>query len=147
MAMLDLASSQNETPISLVAISTRQHLPLPYLEQLFSRLRQAKLVQSSRGSNGGYQLARSPHQIPIYEIIMAVDKPLQATRCHQSSSVGCQGGAERCLPHDLWEGLETVIHGFLSRITLEDVCQRRVLGNGFGTTFTVSNPCEHKSCL
>ena len=146
MAMLDLACSQNETPVSLGAISMRQHLPLPYLEQLFSRLRQSKLVQSSRGSSGGYQLARPPHQIPIYEIIMAVDKPLQATRCHQSSSMGCQGGADRCLPHDLWKGLETVIHDFLNRVTLEDVCQRRVPGNKIGA-FTVSEFCEHKPCL
>jgi len=58
-AMLDLALYENQGPISLADISERQEISLSYLEQLFSRLRRSKLVESTRGPGGGYCIARA----------------------------------------------------------------------------------------
>ena len=79
-AMLDLAMRQNRGPVTLAAISERQHISLSYLEQLFGKLRRAKLVSSVRGPGGGYNLAQGPHQITVADIVTAVDEPLDATQ-------------------------------------------------------------------
>jgi len=130
MAMVDIAKYTQNVPTSLTAIAERQQLPLAYLEQLFVKLRKAGLVNSSRGASGGYMLARLDSDIRILDIITAVDKPLKAVRCDNQSSRGCQAHGQRCLTHDLWEELGMVVHLFLSRVTLADVCAKRVLGVG-----------------
>ena len=72
-AMTDLALHQRMKPVSLTTISQRQGTSLSYLEQLFSALRRAGLVESTRGPGGGYTLARKPEQIAVAEIILAVE--------------------------------------------------------------------------
>ena len=54
MAMADLASNDSNGPVSLTEISIRQNISLVYLEQIFAKLKNNKLVKSSRGANGGY---------------------------------------------------------------------------------------------
>lgn len=128
MAMVDLASTDVDAPLSLATIANRQALPLTYLEQIFVKLRKAGLVLSSRGSSGGYHLAFPAKNIRIFDIIAAVDRLSRATRCDWQSPKGCQNDGGRCVAHDLWEELETVVQLFLKRITLADVCGKRVLG-------------------
>ena len=65
----------------------------------------------------------------ISDIILAVDEPIEATRCKSGSSLGCTGTKSRCLTHDLWSELGNQIYLFLSSISLADVCERRVLGS------------------
>lgn len=129
-AMVDVALEGTSSPVSLGAISDRQELPLAYLEQLFGKLRKAGLVTSSRGAAGGYVLARKAEDMRILDIIMAVEAPMKATRCERESPIGCLATGHRCLTHDLWDELGAVIHVFLARVTLEDVCQKRVAGMG-----------------
>lgn len=130
MAMVDIAHAELDVPVSLSVISQRQDLPLPYLEQLFNKLRKAGLVKSSRGSTGGYSLSKPAAEISIVEIVTSVDTPLKATRCNSESQSGCQNVGEQCLTHDLWDELSAVVHVFLGQITLEDICKRRVRGLG-----------------
>lgn len=129
-AMVDMALRERGGPVSLKTIAERQELPLPYLEQLFGKLRKAGLVVSSRGSAGGYVLGRNSKEMRILDIIMAVDTPMKATRCERESALGCQISGQRCLTHDLWDELGTVVHLFLSRVSLADVCEKRVAGMG-----------------
>jgi Rrf2 family iron-sulfur cluster assembly transcriptional regulator len=75
-AMMDLAMRHTHGPVTLAAISERQHISLSYLEQLFGRLRRAKLVSSVRGPGGGYNLARPAPNVSVADIIVAVDEPL-----------------------------------------------------------------------
>lgn len=127
MAMADLARNGAERAVSLAEIATRQEISLSYLEQLFARLRRAGLVKSVRGPGGGYRLARTPGETRIADIVLAVDEPIRATRCSgQGSPRGCMIGGERCITHDLWEGLGQEIHRYLSSVSLEDVLARRV---------------------
>lgn len=128
MAMVDLAGRASQRPVALADIAERQEISLSYLEQLFAKLRRGGLVKSVRGPGGGYLLARGAAEMRISDIILAVDEPIHATRCRPGSAKGCTGDAGRCVTHDLWEELGNQIYLFLSAITLEDVCFRRVLG-------------------
>jgi len=117
-AMVDLAMRQNRGPVTLAAISERQHISLSYLEQLFGKLRRHKLVSSVRGPGGGYNLARPMQGVSVADIICAVDEPLDATQC---------GGKEnclddkRCMTHDLWATLNAKMYDYLSSVTLADL--------------------------
>lgn len=128
MAMADLASQSGGKPVALADIATRQEISLSYLEQLFGKLRKGALVKSVRGPGGGYRLARPDSEIRISDIILAVDEPIQATRCAPGTPAGCHNNKGRCLTHDLWEELSNQIYLYLSSVTLEEVVQRRVLG-------------------
>ena len=128
MAMVDLAQHANGNPVSLAEIAERQEISLSYLEQLFALLRKSGLIKSVRGPGGGYLLARGRSETRIADIILAVDEPIRATRCTPGAPVGCRGNRTRCSTHDLWEELGNQIHLFLSSVSLEDVCEQRVLG-------------------
>jgi len=117
-AMVDLAMRQTRGPVTLAAISERQHISLSYLEQLFGKLRRAKLVSSVRGPGGGYNLAQPVQGITVADIVTAVDETLDATQC---------GGREncheekRCMTHDLWATLNEKMYDYLSSVTLADL--------------------------
>jgi Rrf2 family iron-sulfur cluster assembly transcriptional regulator len=117
-AMVDLAMRQSRGPVTLAAISERQHISLSYLEQLFGRLRRAKLVSSVRGPGGGYNLAQPAQSISVANIIVAVDEPLDATQC--GGKENCHDD-KRCMTHDLWARLNEKMYDYLSSVTLADL--------------------------
>ena len=117
-AMVDLSMRQTRGPVTLAAISERQHISLSYLEQLFGKLRRAKLVTSVRGPGGGYCLARPTNAISVAEIITAVDEPIDATQC--AGKENCLDD-RRCVTHDLWATLNEKMHEYLSSVTLADL--------------------------
>ncbi len=117
-AMLDVALHSTRGPVPLAEISERQEISLSYLEQLFSRLRKDKLVDSVRGPGGGYLLGKDAGQISIGAVIKAVDETVDATRCQGQAD--CQGG-DRCLTHSLWQDLSDRISLFLESITLGEL--------------------------
>lgn len=125
MAMVELAARDASKPVALSELSESQEIPLPYLEQIFSRLRKAELVCSARGPGGGYRLNRAPGAINIAEIVQAVDEPIKMTRCEAHGTGGCMAKNARCATHDLWEGLGEHIHGYLSGVKLGDVAGRQ----------------------
>ena len=128
MAMVDLAQHSDDGPVCLSEIAERQEISLSYLEQLFAKLRRGGLVKSVRGPGGGYMLAHGRGATRIADIILAVDEPIRAVRCKPGATLGCRGDRSRCLTHDLWEELSNQIHLYLNSVTLEDVCEKRVLG-------------------
>ncbi len=123
-AMLDLALHTDEGPISLADISRRQEVSLSYLEQLFAKLRRSNLVESARGPGGGYRLALDPMDIPISDVLNAIDEDIDATRC--GGTADCDHG-ESCLTHDLWADLSEQIYRFLSNISLGELVQRQAV--------------------
>lgn len=120
-AMLDLALHYGKGSVTLADIARRQGISLSYLEQLFAKLRRAHLVDSIRGPGGGYNLARTPAEISVAEIILAINENIDATRC--GGERNCQGD-EPCLTHQLWEDLSQRIYEFLKEITLADLVER-----------------------
>ena len=91
VALADLAlaekASGGEDLTSLAAISKRQDISLPYLEQLFVKLRRAGLVEAVRGPGGGYRLSRSPDAIRISEIMEAVEETIGAKAFSRTCSL------------------------------------------------------------
>ena len=118
-AMVDLAMSGGKAPVTLAAISERQKISLSYLEQLFGKLRRNKIVESVRGPGGGYYLARPGNKISIAEIVVAVDEPLDATKCGGKGN--CNGEQQPCITHDLWMGLNENILAYLQAVTLQQL--------------------------
>ena len=121
MAMADLAKNHDPRPVSLNEISLRQGISILYLEQLFLKLKQNRLVHSRRGSHGGYVLSKTPDQIKLSNIISAVNEEVKTLKCNKNSKKGCNGKLLKCITHSLWDELGEHINLFFEQKSLEDV--------------------------
>ena len=119
MALIDLMQS-NQHVVSVPEIARRQDLPVPYLEQLFLKLKHAGIIKSMRGVTGGYTFSRSPDQITVFDIFTAVDPVFKTKRC-QNSSRGCHANGQKCNAHDLWDYLDSKFHSIVKNITLAQI--------------------------
>ena len=121
MAMADLAKINANQPTSLTEISLRQGISLNYLEQIFSKLRKKEIVQSVRGTQGGYVLNKKAKEIKLTNIFEAVDEKVKTVQCKKESKKGCNGKPTKCLTHNLWDELENHINNFFEEKSLEDL--------------------------
>src|SRR5712664_4107026 len=121
-AMVDLAMRQTRGPVTLAAISERQHISLSYLEQLFGKLRRHKLVASTRGPGGGYNLARPAQEVSVADIVTAVDEPIDATQC--GGKENCKD-EQKCITHDLWADLNKHIFDYLGAVKLSELVAKQ----------------------
>jgi len=126
VALADLALAQGEELVSLAAVARRQDISLPYLEQLFVKLRRAGLVEAVRGPGGGYRLARSPDAIRISEVMEAVDETVDAMHTGAGASGGVSGSRAQSLTNRLWEGLSASVYVFLHQTRLSDVIRNEM---------------------
>ena len=121
VALTDLATVPDGTLLSLAEISKRQDISLPYLEQLFVKLRRAELVESVRGPGGGYRLARSASDIRVSDILGAVDETVSALHTGAGASGAVSGSRAQSLTNRLWEGLSAHVYVFLHQTRLSDI--------------------------
>ncbi|SDW44457.1 Rrf2 family transcriptional regulator [Litoreibacter albidus] len=121
VALADLAQSADGGLVSLGEISKRQNVSLPYLEQLFVKLRRAGLVDSVRGPGGGYRLAKSPDAIRVSEVLEAVDETVSAMHTGAGASGGSCGSKAQSMTNRLWESLSAHVYVFLHQTRLSDV--------------------------
>ncbi|KRO60352.1 MAG: [Fe-S]-binding protein [Pelagibacteraceae bacterium BACL5 MAG-120820-bin39] len=121
MALMDLAKFNSRNPVSLRDISLRQGISLDFLEQIFSKLKRNEIVQSIRGTQGGYILNKQPNEIKLANIFHAVDETVKTVQCKKESKKGCNGKATKCITHNLWDELETHINNFFENKSLEDL--------------------------
>ena len=126
MAMADLASYSIDKPISLTEISLRQNISLPYLEQLFLKLKNNNLVKSVRGSSGGYILTKPAKEIKLSNIIFAVDEKVKTLNCKKESKKGCNHKTMKCITHNLWDDLDQHINSFFEKIKLDDLVNKGI---------------------
>ncbi len=117
-ALLDLAMQRSSGPVKLAEISKRQQISLSYLEQLFTKLRQRKLVDSVRGPGGGYCLAKKMEHVSVADIILAVDEPIDSTQC--GGKENCHND-KKCMTHDLWKKLNALIFDHLGSVSLQQL--------------------------
>lgn len=123
MAMVDIARNDSDIPTNLATIAANQNIDIGYLEKIFSILRRKGLVKSIKGPGGGYILVNNSNSIYVNEIIKAVDENIIMTRCNNYGK-HCINSVEKCLTHDLWEGLGNHIKSYLSSISLADICNK-----------------------
>ncbi|MBL6785924.1 MAG: Rrf2 family transcriptional regulator [Candidatus Pelagibacter bacterium] len=124
MAMADLALFKDKGPVSLTDISIRQNISLPYLEQIFIKLKNNKLVKSVRGAKGGYLLEFQPEEIKISNIISAVDEEVKTLNCKKESKKGCNNKYSKCITHNLWDQLDQHINNFFEKVKLQDLIKK-----------------------
>ncbi|QQA44687.1 Rrf2 family transcriptional regulator [Pelagovum pacificum] len=121
VALTDLALQPGDGLTTLGEISRRQDVSLPYLEQLFVKLRRAGLVESVRGPGGGYRLARPAAEIRVSDILGAVDETVSAMHKGAGASGGLSGSRAQSLTNRVWEGLSAQVYVFLHQTRLSDV--------------------------
>lgn len=117
-AMADLAINYGKEPISIKCISGRQNISEYYLEQLFRALRKAELIQSVRGTGGGYILGREPKDITVFEILDVLEGPIEVSTCLDDTS--CVN-VECCATRGVWRQIKDSIDSVTKSITLQDI--------------------------
>jgi Rrf2 family iron-sulfur cluster assembly transcriptional regulator len=121
VALADIALQPEGKLVTLGDISERQHISLPYLEQLFVKLRRSELVESVRGPGGGYRLARSASDIRVVDILGAVEERVDAMHKGAGVSGASSGSRAQSLTNRLWEGLSAHVYVYLHQTRLSDV--------------------------
>jgi len=121
VALVDIAMNSGGALVTLGDIAQRQDISLPYLEQLFVKLRRAELVQSVRGPGGGYRLALLPSDIRVVDVLAAVDETVDAMHKGAGASGGSSGSRAQSLSNRLWEGLSAHVYVYLHQTRLSDV--------------------------
>jgi len=119
-AAVELAAA-GDGPVKGDQIAQAQDIPPNFLENIMSDLRNAGLVTSRRGAEGGYWLAKPAGEISLAQVIRAVDGPLANVRGVRSEQVAYTGSAERL--RDVWVAVRASLRGVLERVTLEDVAR------------------------
>lgn len=118
--MVDIAENQKNGYVTLKDVAARQDISKKYLEQIALHLSQAGMLRAVRGYQGGYMLAHPGNDYTVYAILLAVEGSMAPVSCLENDPNTCERCA-RCKTLPVWTGLEQLIAGYLSSITLEDV--------------------------
>ncbi len=125
--VFDVAYNGFDAPVQVRIIGERQGIPTRYLEQIFQRLRRARIVRGKRGPGGGYVLARDPAEISLRQIVEAVEGPLVTGAPPSVSGKGdestevAEGSAHR--PDFIWPVLAARFAASLDAVTVADLCR------------------------
>jgi Rrf2 family protein len=117
-AALELAAA-GDGPTKGDRIAQAQEIPPNFLENILADLRNAGIVASRRGAEGGYWLARPADEISLADVIRAVDGPLANVRGVRSEQVEYAGSAEHL--RDVWVAVRASLRGVLENVTLADL--------------------------
>lgn len=123
-AMAELAAQEGEGPIKADQIASAQEIPVKFLLGILGDLKQARLVRSQRGTDGGYELARSAGEITVADVIRAIDGPLASVHDESLSELTYQGAAAPL--RDVWMALRTSLRTVLEGVTLADLVRGRL---------------------
>lgn len=124
-ALFDLAQHYGPHPVTSAEIAERQQIPEAYLNHLLLTLRNAGLVQSTRGPSGGYTLARSPVRITLAEAVVALEGSISPVEGLETPVHSGEPLEEEIL-QEVWGEVEAAIARVLESITLDDLCQRKL---------------------
>ena len=122
--MLDLAEHQGDGYIALKDIAERQNVSKKYLEQIVPILNKADILNTNRGYQGGYRLARTPDKYTVGDILRITEGSISPVACLDKNPVECERAAE-CATLPVWQGLYRVITDYLDGITLQDILDKQ----------------------
>ena len=117
--MLDLAMNEKGNFISLKEIAERQEISNKYLEQIIAMLTKKGYLETARGNNGGYRLAKKAKEYTVGDILRATEGDLTPIDC--LTKEGSCTRKENCKTHVFWKGLDNVINEYVDHKTLEDL--------------------------
>ncbi len=122
-AVLDLAQRFGEGPVQSGDIAGRQGIPEPYLEQLLTTLRKAGLIRSVRGPQGGHSLIKTPQEISVAEVIMALEGSIAPIDCiHEVKT--CKR-SQICVQRDIWKEIDEITQKYLDATTIASLLERQ----------------------
>lgn len=122
-ALSDLCAHSGDNPVPVSDIAYRQNIPVNYLEQLFGKLRRGGILESVRGAQGGYMLARDASEITAADILQAIGEPFIFGSCQTEK--GC-ANAVTCPAFGLWRKLKGSVDGILKATTLEEIADEKI---------------------
>lgn len=129
LAVIDLACQPESTLTAAREIAERRNIPVKFLEQIMTSLRQAGLVASVRGAHGGFALGRSASEISVLDVVEAVDGPLVATVCEteHATAGGCSKHSA-CAAASVWSRATHVLREEFSRTSIHQLaeCQKHM---------------------
>ena len=118
-AMFQLSLNENNGPLPLRNIASKQNISEQYLEQLFSSLKKSGLVKSVRGAQGGYLLSKEAKDITVGDILIALEGPVSLSDCLLDDYV-CENSS-KCITKVVWERIKKGIEEVTNSITLQDM--------------------------
>ena len=127
--MLDLAQHSTNDFVPLKDIAERQEISKKYLEQIIPTLSRAGFLQTNRGFQGGYKLAKSADKYTVGDILRETEGGLAPVACLNNNPIQCPRAAE-CLTLPLWQGLQDTINNYLDSVTLQDLIDKGKTSNG-----------------
>jgi Rrf2 family protein len=116
--------SGDKTPVKGDHIAQAQDIPLKFLENILVDLRQSEIVNSRRGPEGGYWLARPADEITIADVIRAAEGPLASVRGEKPESLTYEGSA--AVLGEVWIALRSSLRDVLEQVTLADVARGKL---------------------
>jgi Rrf2 family protein len=119
---LELAENYGKGPQQLKIIAGHQEISVKYLEQLMAMLKSAGFIRSTRGSKGGYTLAKAPDRIKLSEVFNALEGTGIAVECIENKSY-CARAAD-CVARQLWAEVQQAIMTVLQSKTLQDLVDK-----------------------
>jgi Rrf2 family protein len=118
-AAVELAALESDWPVKGERLAGGQGIPMRFMENILGELRQAGIVASKRGAEGGYLLARPPAEISLADVIRAVDGPLANIGGLRPDQLSYEGSAEGM--KDVWIAVRSSLRSVLENTTLADV--------------------------
>ena len=123
-AAVELAAAGGDAPVKGERLATSQSIPLRFLENILLTLRHAGIVESRRGADGGYRLARPPEEITLADVIRAIDGPLAGVSGVRPETLNFTGSSEPL--RDVWIAVRGNLRAVLETVTLADVAAGRL---------------------
>lgn len=117
-AIIDLILNSNGENVSLINIAERQDISKNYLEQVFSSLRKAGIVNSTKGAQGGYYLADKPSNITVGDVLRVLEGDLSVVSPDHNTQDNL---IEQCIQKNVWDEIDNKITEIIDGITLEDL--------------------------
>lgn len=121
--MIDLAMHTDDGYISIKTVSQRQDISEKYLEQIIKMLSKAKLVESTRGAQGGYRLVKDPSQYTVGEILRVTEGSLAPVECLNDDST-CEN-CQNCVTIEIWQNVLDAINEVVDNITLDYLVKKQ----------------------
>lgn len=132
-AMLDLAISGKEEPVSIKCIAERQNISENYLERIIALLKKAGYVNSTRGAQGGYSLTKAPQEISVGDILRALEGDLNPVDCTLTNEDKSCSNADFCASKFVWKKISDSINEAVDSISLQDMVEEQLtIDNTFG---------------
>lgn len=123
-ALMDIAIFSAGDSVSLKTISSRRDISQKYLEHIFIALKKNKIVESTRGGQGGYKITRPLDEVTVGEVLRALEGSLSPVKCIEENTDSNCKDYDKCISKDVWMGIKNALDETVDNITLKDLVEK-----------------------